>query len=69
MSAVDHGFQFSREQFLGGQNKKLARPGIASARRWKRSWGQDTGAHQKVDFDLYAILGTGMVAVTKMPFP
>jgi hypothetical protein len=69
MSAVNHGFQFSREQFFGGQDKKLARPGIAYARSGKRSRGEGTGTHQKVDFDLYAILGTGMVGVTKMPFP
>src|SRR5277367_3350919 len=69
MSAVDHGFQFSCEQFLSGQNKKLAMLGITYARSWTRLRGQGTGAHQKVDFDLYAILGTGMVGITKMPFP
>jgi hypothetical protein len=69
VSAVDHGFEFSREQFLGGQNEKLARLRITSARSWKHARGQSTGAHQKIDFDLYAIRGTGVVGVAKMPFP
>jgi len=69
MAAVDHGFDFPREQLLRGQHQKLTRLGIGDGSGWKESRWQSAGAHQEVDLHLDAVLSAGMVVVAEVPLP
>ena len=69
MPAVDHGFDFSGEQFLGGQHQKLARLGIGDGCSGKHSWCQSACAHQEVDLHLDTVTCAGMIGVAEVPFP
>lgn len=69
MATVDHGFDFAGEQFLGGENERLARLGIGDGCSGKHSWCQGACAHQEVDLHLDAVTCAGMIGVAEVPFP
>jgi|SRR5580704_2227210 len=56
VSAVDHGFDFSREQFLSGQNKKLGRLGLTFCILAKRIRGSsDRHSVRHLESALYGL--------------
>ncbi len=67
MVAVDHGFEFSAEQFFKAQDQILARVSIAERRSVHLLRGKSANSHQEVDFYLNAVGAVSVVLESEIP--
>jgi hypothetical protein len=63
VAAVDHGFDLSAKDFLGGEDEKLARRRADGGRARKHSRRESASAHQEINLHLNAVLRAGMIDI------
>ena len=63
VAAVDHGFDLSAKDFLGGEDEKLARRRADGGRGREHSRRESASAHQEINLHLNAVLHTGMIDI------
>jgi len=63
VAAVDHGFDFSAKDFLGGKNEKLARRRADGGRGREHSRRESVSAHQEINLHLNAVLRASMIDI------
>jgi hypothetical protein len=69
MVAVDHGLEFSAEQFFKAQNQIPTRVGGAERRSVHLLRRKSASAHQKIDFYLNAVGPVRMIREIEVPLP
>lgn len=63
VAAVDHGFDLSAKDFLGGEDEKLARRRADGGRGREHLRRESASAHQEINLHLNAFLGAGMIDI------